>query len=250
VASLMGLPVVTVASGGLPVVEATFGTPVTEASNGRGVPVTKVVGKPGLPVRFETIGVAAPFTGTTLNGTPTAGVTMSNGNLTATHTTTSASQGVLSTSAQTTGLYYFEIAVVTSTASSNYIGIVRNSAPDFSLTTWTTLCTSVVNGGSSIIYSNGASTAKDLGNTSIGDVFGFAINLTTRLAWVRRNAGLWNADALANPATGANGVIVLSGAFVPGVRFGNASGNAFTANFGASAFTGAVPADFTSGWPA
>ena len=53
----MGMPVVTVASGGMPVVEATFGTPVTEAANGYGVPVTKVVGKPGLPVVFETIGV-------------------------------------------------------------------------------------------------------------------------------------------------------------------------------------------------
>ena len=53
----MGVPVVTVAAGGLPIVEAAFGTPVTEAANGRGTPVTKVVGKPGLPVRFETIGV-------------------------------------------------------------------------------------------------------------------------------------------------------------------------------------------------
>src|SRR6185369_12012328 len=55
---VMGLPVVTVASGGLPIVESTVGgTPVTEAANGRGVPVTKVVGKPGLPVVFETIGI-------------------------------------------------------------------------------------------------------------------------------------------------------------------------------------------------
>jgi hypothetical protein len=52
----MGWPVVTVAAGGLPIVEATFGTPVTEAAHGYGTPVTKVVGKPGLPVVFETIG--------------------------------------------------------------------------------------------------------------------------------------------------------------------------------------------------
>ena len=32
--TLMGLPVITVASGGLPIVEATAGTPVTEVSNG------------------------------------------------------------------------------------------------------------------------------------------------------------------------------------------------------------------------
>jgi hypothetical protein len=53
----MGMAVVTVASGGLPVVDVTattpkLGLPVTEATNGRGVAVTKVVGKPGLAVTF------------------------------------------------------------------------------------------------------------------------------------------------------------------------------------------------------
>jgi len=51
----MGLAVVTVASGGLPVVDVTATTPklgvsVTEATNGRGIAVTKVVAKPGLAV--------------------------------------------------------------------------------------------------------------------------------------------------------------------------------------------------------
>ena len=49
----MGMAVVTVASGGMPVVDVTpiasmtpikYGTPVTEATNGRGIRVTKVVG--------------------------------------------------------------------------------------------------------------------------------------------------------------------------------------------------------------
>ncbi|HXK16759.1 MAG TPA: hypothetical protein VNG33_03060 [Polyangiaceae bacterium] len=54
----MGMPVVTVAAGGLPVVDVTavapkLGVPVTEAANGRGIAVTKVTGgKPGLPVIF------------------------------------------------------------------------------------------------------------------------------------------------------------------------------------------------------
>lgn len=53
----MGLPVVTVASGGVPVVDNTaapikIGVPVTEAANGRGIAVTKVVDKPGMPVLF------------------------------------------------------------------------------------------------------------------------------------------------------------------------------------------------------
>jgi hypothetical protein len=53
----MALAVVTVASGGLPVVDVTatfprLGMPVTEAASGRGVPVTKVTTVPGLPVIY------------------------------------------------------------------------------------------------------------------------------------------------------------------------------------------------------
>lgn len=62
----MALPVVTVASGGLPVVDVTattpkFGLPVTEAAGGRGTAVTKVAaGKPGLAVTFVVPTVAIP----------------------------------------------------------------------------------------------------------------------------------------------------------------------------------------------
>jgi hypothetical protein len=52
----MGVPVVTVASGGLPVSDGTAGgkpgLSVTEATNGRGTPVTKVTGGGGLPVVY------------------------------------------------------------------------------------------------------------------------------------------------------------------------------------------------------
>ena len=57
----MGLAVVTVAAGGVAVVDVTpiasmtprkYGVPVTEAANGRGLTVTKEVGKPGIPVIY------------------------------------------------------------------------------------------------------------------------------------------------------------------------------------------------------
>jgi hypothetical protein len=57
----MGVAVVTVASGGLPVVDVTpiasmtpikYGLAVTEAANKYGIAVTKVVGAPGLPVIY------------------------------------------------------------------------------------------------------------------------------------------------------------------------------------------------------
>ena len=54
----MGLAVVTVAAGGLPVIDVTattpkLGIPVSEAANGRGIAVTKVsLPKGGIPVTF------------------------------------------------------------------------------------------------------------------------------------------------------------------------------------------------------
>lgn len=55
----MGMPVVTVASGGMPVVDVTstnkIGTPVTEAANGYGIPVTKIgvnASKGAIPVVY------------------------------------------------------------------------------------------------------------------------------------------------------------------------------------------------------
>jgi hypothetical protein len=53
----MALAVVTVASGGLAVVDVTavppvLSLPVSEAANGKGLAVTKVVGKPGLAVTY------------------------------------------------------------------------------------------------------------------------------------------------------------------------------------------------------
>ena len=61
----MSLAVITVPSGGLPVVNVTAvppmrGLAVSESTNGRGVPVTQVAaGKPGLPVVFTP--VVGPF---------------------------------------------------------------------------------------------------------------------------------------------------------------------------------------------
>ena len=55
----MATPVITVASGGLAVIDVTatapkVGLPVTEALNGKGIPVTKVAVN-GLPVTFVVV---------------------------------------------------------------------------------------------------------------------------------------------------------------------------------------------------
>jgi hypothetical protein len=248
----MGMPVVSVASGGLPVVDtgtALRGTPVTEAPNGIGMRVTKVAAY-GMPVAYETIGVAAAITPATFNGTPSAGVVMSNGNLTATHGTINPSTGVSSASLLSAGKYYFEVIVQVTTTSANAMGIM-SAGSTFGTTDVQTLWTSLNLGPSTIIWSNGLSTGKNLGAAAVGDVFGFAVDLTARLAWVRRNNGSWNNDGTANPTTGVGGVVIGAGSFAPAVKFTNgAATDAFTGNFGASAFANPVPSGFTAGWPA
>ena len=182
---------------------------------------------------------------TTYNGTPSAGIVMSNGNLTVTHGTTSNGTGVNSTAFLTTGKYYFEVTVQVATFNGNHLGLYQSGT--FASATSTGKATAVVAGSSTTnIYSNGANTTKNLGITAVGDVFGFAIDLTNRLAWIRRNNGNWNADAAANPVTGVGGVTILAtGSFAPYVAFLNGpANNAFTGNFGQSAFVNSAPSGF------
>ena len=253
----MGLPVVTVASGGLPIVESTVGgTPVTEATNGRGMPVTKVVGKPGLPVVFETIGVGPSVpvltTFATFDGVNTL-VSLSNGNRTVTHNNTSTNAGAISTIALSAGKYYFELAIQTSSGPVyNGIGAISSAwSGTFSSTQGATNLTGVNPAVSSLIYSNGASTGLNLGSVAVADIFCFALDLTARLAWVRRNSGNWNNSGAADPAAGIGGVAVTPTiAFRPYVSFAGStvSTDTVTGNFGQSVFAFSKPSGFISGW--
>jgi hypothetical protein len=252
----VALAVVTVAAGGLPVVEVTaFGLPVTEAAGARGIAVTKVIGKPGLPVTFvsETGGAVTPplTTFATFDGTPSASVVVSGGGLTVTHGSTANGTGVASTLTRTTGKFYFEIRSVTSVSNANGVGMRVFTGGVFSDAggTFANGLGVALGPATSLIYANAVSTAKNLGAQAVGDVYGFAIDLTARLGWVRKGAGNWNADVAANPVTGANGVAIVAGAMSPMVRFTNgAATDAFTANFGQSAFAFTAPSGFSLGW--
>jgi hypothetical protein len=248
----MSTAVVTVASGGLPVVELAagkLGTPVTEATNGRGIAVTKVVGMPGLPVVFDTIGVAPSFA-TFDPATVSAGdVTLSNGNLTVTHATATANVGVRGISAS--GKYYFEVTHV-SGAAGDAVGLVTTTGTYGNVLAGTN-CTVAFTTSGNISSNNGAS-GKNIGTlTPASTVIGVAVDLTARKAWFRKGAGNWNGLAIGseNPATGLGGVTVApTVSFMPVVAFGaSAGGDSYTVNFGATAFANAAPAGF-SNWPA
>jgi hypothetical protein len=183
-------------------------------------------------------------------------VDLSNVNLTATNTLagTSGDQGarVISSAQKNTGKYYWEITLT------NYVGNDQNSV-GFStpLTTFTTVGGLGQNGAimnfGGQIWAAGAYTGITFGARATGDVIGIALDLDNRQSWFRiAPSGPWNNSGGANPATNTGGVAVWAGAMLPYCTFGGlpgVAGNIITANFGASAFTGTVPAGFTSGWP-
>ena len=245
----MGLAVVTVVAGGLPVVEALFGTPVTEAANGYGVPVTKVVGKPGMPVVFETIGMAPGFA--TLDGA-VSNTTLSGDKLTATHSNTTTNSGARSTATKTAGKYYFEAKYNTTPLGGDPVGIMQPGATFANLVGGSAVVS--ITFGSGIAYTNGGQYGPvALGTIVAGDVVSFAVDLTNGKIWSRRNAGQWQGTGNGDPVAGTVSGVLANPAngYAPAVGFTTGgSGNNVTLNLGASAFIGAVPAGFTPGWPA
>lgn len=98
----------------------------------------------------------------------------------------------------------------------------------------------VYNDGSGI----GLGTNPGLGTFTTGDVIGMALDVGSALAWFRKNGGLWNNNAGADPATGSSGAsFTASGAIFPTVE-GEHSGDVWTANFGGSAYANAAPSGF------
>lgn len=186
-----------------------------------------------------------------------ANVTLSGGNLVVTNTgTTSADQGahVASASGKSSGKYYFETTITSFLAGANVaVGVGTPASTYTNMGNTATSGTTVRIGTGDILY-NGGSSGSSLGVRATGQVIGIAVNLDTTFGlWFRAApSGLWNGSGTANPATNVGGINKPTGILVPFNVFGGAGGvanNVLTTNFGATAFTGAVPSGFTSGWP-
>lgn len=255
----MATAVITVASGGLPVVDVTattpkLGLPVTEAvavaTVKYGIPITKVTAPaPGLAVTFVTAVLA--LVSSTWDPATITNVTLSGGNLVATNTSSATNQGARVAAAKNTGKFYFEMAMTTTPgggACSVGVGPLASiySTLNGNGTTGAMLQTD----GTGTVFSDGTNTGITFGARSAGDTIGIAVDLDNRKAWFRiAAAGNWNNNASFNPATNVGGVTVPAGSMAPYAGFAFVSGYVFTANFGASAFAGIVPAGYVSGWP-
>jgi hypothetical protein len=187
-----------------------------------------------------------------------ASITLSNLNLTA---TTSSSGGVRAADRQVTGKWYFEGTFVVAPLISTAFGLAAQLCPIGSSSPSASgnypqgnYVIGICSGGGGEVVQNGAILVQSMGTITTGTVVGVACDLTASVpqAWFRIGAaGNWNGNASANPATGVGG-FPLWGRGIPVYPhcWLGQNGNQITANFGDSAFSGAVPSGYTSGFTA
>lgn len=202
-----------------------------------------------------TVSVSDVFEATTFDGAAQS-ITKSNGDLTATHSSTNNNSGTRSLSFQTSGKYYFEVTATDFDGSADCAGVLAKTGNFIDLIS-AARCGSVTR-TSGNVFGNDAASGKSIGAIADGDVLGFAVDLDNAKIWARKApSGNWNGLAIGseNPATNTGGVSIsndASGGMAPAVGFGGAStqsGDNATANFGATSFSGTAPSGFTAGWP-
>jgi len=176
-------------------------------------------------------------------------VLLSNGNLTFSNVGAT-NQGVRSIVAKSSGLLYYEYTI-------GNFGGGRNdcangiAASSFAFTDANANNAFEMFNGSGSIWFNGSATGKTLGVRANNDIIDVAVDFTHLTGWIRANAGNWNGDIAANPATNTNGVSLAAvfasqSAFVLGTSNNNINGIAGTLNVGATAFVHVVPAGFSA----
>jgi hypothetical protein len=210
----------------------------------------------------QNIGV---LTGTTPPATPSdqldaavkaPGLTLSNGNLTAT-STVAGWQSARGTYEHTSGKYYAEATFAALVGALAFGVCNANQLPGQEVGADTNGMSifATAGGGASGVEFNGA-VAQSVGATAPaqGQTVGVAVDLNAKLVWFYNPAtSQWNGDVIANqnPATGIGGlplasIAVSAGAAQP-VYLGvscDASGDEITINAGAAAWANAIPSGF------
>jgi hypothetical protein len=201
---------------------------------------------------------SAPIVGTTLNpADKDTHITLSGGNLTAAGTAgwTGLVRAIKANSA---GKFYWE-TTFNATQSQSGVGLAIGSLA-VATQTFSNAGTGksgliqigsvYVDGSTSLTVGGVSAQTISFGTITSGIVMCVAVDLTAKLIWWRLGAGgNWNNSAGRDPAAGTGGVsIPNAGTAYPTDCFGGA--DTLISNFGSSAFTGAVPAGFTAGWPA
>ena len=174
-------------------------------------------------------------------------ITLSGGNLVATTTNNGA---VRCLAGVTSGKIYWEVTATLWVQNSTCVGLGLATTSLANFWNATANCIAMNRGGQ--IFNNGSIGPSIGGTLATGAIVCFALDVTNKLLWMRNGAaGNWNGSGTANPATGVGGISLA--AWASSALYAMAGGiggsDAWTANFGASAFSGAVPSGFTAGWP-
>lgn len=146
------------------------------------------------------------------------------------------------------GKYYWEVVATTFNNGASSIGVATPSAVLSSgLTVSGTTAVTQLNG---VITVSGSNSGSNFGTISAGTRICIALDLDGHLIWYRLGAaGNWNNSGTANPASASGGISVPLVAPASPAAFLRAANETYTANFGDSAFTGAVPSGFYVGFP-
>ncbi len=194
-------------------------------------------------------GGAATTWDTGFNG----GLTLSNGNLTATSNVASF-KTTRSTTSKTTGKVYLEVTNTLFDTNGFIMGVGTSSAssgnfPGTDASAYGFQCAA---GGDGEEYYNNSYVGSPWASCVQGDVVGVAIDVDNKLIWLKNltiGSG-WNSatGGTQDPGTGQGGLSMssISGAFY--FMWGgldNPGHNSATVNFGATSFTGTAPSGFS-----
>jgi hypothetical protein len=181
----------------------------------------------------------------------TANITLTGSNLIA--TSTSVSRGIVrAADCQVAGKFYFEYTCNVIAGANTSLGIATSLMTSAGALSDLNACQ--INKTSGQVWANGVNAFTFGTSLANGNVVCIALDCTARLIWFRIGAaGNWNNNATYNPATGVGGVAIFNfGAALQAFPFAGlqATSDQITANFGDTAFVGAVPSGYTSGFTA
>jgi len=185
---------------------------------------------------------------TTFNPSDLVNISLSGGNLTA----SPIGQGGVRSIAAAVDKHYFEIRF---SGASGFAGAavgIANSAANLATVITTATGAAICAGNGNISVNGTAQTG--VGAFSANGSCCIALDTIGKLIWFRNGAaGNWNGSGTANPATGAGGYSFSGLTGGSAIIYAFAGGttslvSSTTANFGDSAFAGAVPAGFTAGF--
>jgi len=184
--------------------------------------------------------------GTWNSADKSANITLSNGDKTATTSTSAFAsvQSITKHNNETAGKYYAEFKIDATSTSCSY-GIQPDSAAAGSITGAVTC-----NSSNGAIQISGSGTTPTVGATPANnDIICMAWDSGAERIWFRLNGGLWNNDSSANPATGTNGfdIAAVIGAVPTALVFyTGATSQAGTIRNNPTEFTQAIPSGFAA----